>query len=39
MCSATKTPLASMMQTIEAGGDASEITGATSKLAQQLGVK
>lgn len=31
--------LASMMQTIEAGGDASEITGATSKLAQQLGVK
>lgn len=31
--------LASMMQTIEAGGDASEITGSTSKLAQQLGVK
>lgn len=31
--------LATMMQTIEAGGDASEITGTTSKLAQQLGVK
>ena len=31
--------LASMMQTIEAGGDASVITGSTSKLAQQLGVK
>lgn len=31
--------LATMMQTIEAGGDASEITGSTSKLAQQLGVK
>ena len=31
--------LASMMRTIEAGGDASEITGSTSKLAQQLGVK
>ena len=31
--------LASMMQTIEAGGDTSEITGTTSKLAQQLGVK
>ena len=31
--------LASMMQAAEAGGDASEITGATSKLAQQLGVK
>ena len=31
--------LATMMQTIEAGGDASEITGASSRLAQQLGVK
>ena len=31
--------LATMMQTIEAGGDTSEITGTTSKLAQQLGVK
>lgn len=31
--------LATMMQAIEAGGDASEITGTTSKLAQQLGVK
>lgn len=31
--------LATMMRTIEAGGDASEITGSTSKLAQQLGVK
>lgn len=31
--------LATMMQTIEAGGDASEITGSTSKLAQRLGVK
>lgn len=31
--------LATMMQIIEAGGDASEITGTTSKLAQQLGVK
>ena len=31
--------LATMMQTIEEGGDASSITGTTSKLAQQLGVK
>ena len=31
--------LATMMRTIEAGGDASEIVGTTSKLAQQLGVK
>lgn len=31
--------LATMMRTIEAGGDASEIAGSTSKLAQQLGVK
>ena len=31
--------LSTMMETIEAGGDASSITGTTSKLAQQLGVK
>ena len=31
--------LATMMQTIEEGGDASSITGTTSKLAQKLGVK
>ena len=31
--------LATMMQTVEEGGDASSITGTTSKLAQQLGVK
>ena len=31
--------LTTMMQAVEAGGDASSITGTTSKLAQQLGVK